>query len=350
MNESIKQLARKYRDGILSEADARELASYLGESNNKAEFRRALDESTSAHVTKDALKFWSRFREHNSERFAGKSAAPPRKRSSIKKRRSWRWGTALAVAASTAAAAFLAGTRTHWRTPATATAYFPLDTAAGRATASKRPQSHGFAASIILPDGTAVSVAKGTLLTLSEDFNTAAREVSLDGEAFFEVAKDSSRLFIVRSGTNEYIVRGTSFNIFSYSEDDMSVVTLHSGTLEARVNGDVINLQQGDELLVDRSSEHYEKRRVADISQSVSWVNSDALVFDETPLKVVAMRLSRHYNVKIVIDPVIGNILYTGRRDNESLEQLLHLIELTSPVPIKVCTRGEDSYYIERKQ
>lgn len=101
----------------------------------------------------------------------------------------------------------------------------------------------------------------GAKLMLSDDFNETERRVDLDGEAFFDVARNPEKLFIVCCRDNEYIVRGTSFNVSSYVNDRFSIVTLHTGRLEARVHDDVIMLKPGDELRIDRNMNQITNRR-----------------------------------------------------------------------------------------
>lgn len=151
---------------------------------------------------------------------------------------------------------------------------------------------------VILPDNTKVMLNSGAKLMLSDDFNETERRVDLDGEAFFDVARNPEKLFIVCCRDNEYIVRGTSFNVSSYVNDRFSIVTLHTGRLEARVHDDVIMLKPGDELRIDRNMNQITKQTV-DISNSAKWRDSGQLSFSSLPLKYVANQVSHKYNVKI---------------------------------------------------
>ena len=151
---------------------------------------------------------------------------------------------------------------------------------------------------VILPDNTKVMLNSGAKLMLSDDFNETERRVDLDGEAFFDVARNPEKLFIVCCRDNEYIVRGTSFNVSSYVNDRFSIVTLQPGRLEARVHDDVIMLKPGDELRIDRNMNQITKQTV-DISNSAKWRDSGQLSFSSLPLKYVANQVSHKYNVKI---------------------------------------------------
>lgn len=201
---------------------------------------------------------------------------------------------------------------------------------------------------VILPDNTKVMLNSGAKLMLSDDFNETERRVDLDGEAFFDVARNPEKLFIVCCRDNEYIVRGTSFNVSSYVNDRFSIVTLHTGRLEARVHDDVIMLKPGDELRIDRNMNQITKQTV-DISNSAKWRDSGKLSFSSLPLKYVANQVSHKYNVKINVHSSIEDIVYDGCLDRESLQDALRLISMTSPVELSV-TEFKGEYYISKNQ
>lgn len=336
MEYSIKRLVVKYKKGTLADSEALRLSRWVEASQeNRRAFREELSKETQTPHNPESLLFWEQFKEDFGARFtpSGKSAASRRR--------------VFFAAVSSVAALVVVGLILFRKTedrPLNTLAEDIPDTAQNIAWPVQRPD---YVSRMVLPDGSSVTLNKGTVLTLAEDFGSGGRDVYLDGEAFFEVARDTSRLFTVHCGKEKYIVRGTSFNISSYS-GYMSVVTLHTGKLEAHVKGDIITLNPGEELLVDNATENFEKRRVSDVTQSVSWVDSDRLVFSDTPLKVVAMQLSMKYNVKISVQPAIENILYTGKRTDESLEDLFRLLEYTSPVPITI-SGSEGIYCIEKK-
>ncbi len=201
---------------------------------------------------------------------------------------------------------------------------------------------------VVLPDGTSVVLNSNTRLTLSSCFNRSERRVKLDGEAFFDVASDSLKRFVVTCGNNEYEVKGTSFNIISYSADHSSVVTLHSGRLDARVKDNLIVLQPGEELRIDNSVNMIAKHEV-DISNSTSWMQDGRLRFSKTPLKFVSSRIAHRYNVKINVHSSVENILYDGQIDKESLDEALRLLSITALVPLSI-TEFDGEYYISKRK
>lgn len=346
----ISLLVMKYVTGTLTNAEAVKLARWVSESSeNKRLFKEEIQMvSSRGNSSADAAEFWSVFKDKNPREFEG-----------IKKRKALRrWGFWAGVASIAAAVisvvllwtretpvvndsinnqiANVSDTQFHVSSPGKV----------NRPQTIYRAQS-GEIFKVVLPDGTKVILNSDSRLTLSASFNKNAREVELDGEAFFDVAKDSSRLFIIRCSAESYIVRGTSFNITSYSSDGYSVATLHEGALEARVNSDIINLVPGEELRVDENASTLSKHKVK-VENSTNWITTSRLVFDDTPLRQVANRLARKYQVTINVQPELGNILYTGVNDDETIEEILRLLEITSPVALSF-SNVNGNYYISKK-
>ena len=198
---------------------------------------------------------------------------------------------------------------------------------------------------VTLADGTEVTLNSNTRLTLAEDFNTSERNVTLDGEAYFDVAKSEKR-FSVTAGNKRYIVHGTSFNILSFKGDKYAIVTLHSGKLEAKVDKQSYMLAPGEELRMDDKSKSISKHQV-DTANSTSWINQE-LQFSRLPLKFVANQISHKYGIKINVHSDIEDIPYTGELRNEELETALHLISITSPIEVAI-TKSNNEYYISKK-
>lgn len=349
----IRLLILKYMTGEMSDGEAAELAAWVSASEENAEaYRREIAAlGTQTDVSNDIDRFWNRVRTGNRDKFAGK----------ITLRRLWLFAFAAASCAA------LAIGITTWRlsgsgagpVPATAAVSAAEDTLSLVPEADAAPEREGgsrvcYATGrnekkrVTLPDGTRIVLNKSSSLKLSDSFNVCAREVTLNGEAFFDVVKDSTRLFIIRCGKESYIVRGTSFNINAYSEDEYSVTTLHEGSLEARINSDIIKLDPGEELRIDEKLSSISKQRV-EVNNSTNWINSDIMIFEDTPLRQVVNCLSRRYGVKIHVQSEICNIKYSGKNSGRDIMDVFRLLEVTSPVPISV-TEYEGEYYISRNK
>lgn len=198
---------------------------------------------------------------------------------------------------------------------------------------------------IALVDGTQITLNQNSRLTLSADYNATARNVTLDGEAYFDVAKSDKR-FTVTAGDNSYIVHGTSFNINSYAEDKLAIVTLHTGKLEAKIDAQSYMLKPGDELRVDDKVKSVSKH-VVNTKNSISWMNKQ-LTFTRLPLKFVIKQIEHKYNVKINMHSDIEDIPYTGELQNEDLKSALHLLSITAPISLNIA-ESNNEFYISKK-
>ena len=351
MNEYIKILVSKYVSGTLSDDEAVRLAKWIKMSGDNAELFRSEVRTMEKNrtTTSDAVEFWNRLAK---DKFSGKDSTG---NDSAGKsfRRTWTKyaGAVAAAVAVIVSVSILIMNIDKKDIPEQDIVAEHVQTQENAAPARKESLIYTAAAgekkTVILPDNTKVMLNSGAKLMLSDDFNETERRVDLDGEAFFDVARNPEKLFIVCCRDNEYIVRGTSFNVSSYVNDRFSIVTLHTGRLEARVHDDVIMLKPGDELRIDRNMNQITKQTV-DISNSAKWRDSGQLSFSSLPLKYVANQVSHKYNVKINVHSSIEDIVYDGCLDRESLQDALRLISMTSPVELSV-TEFKGEYYISKK-
>lgn len=196
----------------------------------------------------------------------------------------------------------------------------------------------GVRSHIILPDGSAVSLNAESTIKFKVPFDQTIREVTLTGEAFFDVQKNPKVPFIVKSGNINVKVLGTRFNYKAYENENNVSVVLVEGKVSLNTTGrqtdEVVILKPGDRAIYDKISNQTVLTN-GKIDQYVEWHNG-RLVFDETPLPEVAVQLSRWFGVEITVDdPQIKNYRLTTTFENESLHEILELIRLSSPIDIK---------------
>lgn len=156
----------------------------------------------------------------------------------------------------------------------------------------------GQRATIHLADGSRVILAPRTTLTVSEPFGRGARDVSLVGEAMFEVTPDRDAAFVVRTGSVSTRVLGTTFDVRRYDEPETHVTVLQ-GKVSAGAPGHSVTLTAG---MAGRFSDS-----VVATTQSVftdgaaAWVNGQ-LVFTDTPVPTILTALSRWYGYAFQLD------------------------------------------------
>jgi len=196
----------------------------------------------------------------------------------------------------------------------------------------------GVRSKVVLPDGSTVWLNAESKLKFRVPFDSFSRNVSLTGEAYFDVTKHPDAPFIVQSGTAQVKVFGTRFNCKAFSEENKIEVVLEEGKISLRT-GDtekVIEkfMKPGDRAVIDKI-ENQTKITNENVEKYIAWHNGK-LVFDETPMQEVAIQLARWYGIDVTIeDPKIMKYRITTTFDNESLHQVMELLKISSPIEIK---------------
>lgn len=165
---------------------------------------------------------------------------------------------------------------------------------------------------IVLPDGSKVWLNHNSKLTQETAFNTRTREVTLDGEAFFDIRHDPGRPFIIKTGEVKTTVLGTAFNIRAFPGEDAVTVTVTRGKVrvegENRKGGTITANQQ---ITLNLQSEKVEEKVVnaAAVSQ---WIKGDLILHDIT-LGEVEEILEERYSVEIRFDnPLLKECRFTS--------------------------------------
>lgn len=183
---------------------------------------------------------------------------------------------------------------------------------------------------VTLADGSKVYLNSGSSISFPKVFDKSLREITLEGEAFFEVVRNPQQPFIVRTGTLVTRVLGTSFNIQAFSDDDINV-SVATGRVQVTqgVEGSEDGLSQT--IFLDPSQQvTYQNHRFTlsyvDIEKTTAW-KSNTLRFDETPLSTVGAILSRWYGVTIAFDNTdIVNCRINGQFKGQQLDEVLRSI------------------------
>jgi len=194
----------------------------------------------------------------------------------------------------------------------------------------------GQKANITLPDGSKVWLNSQSRLTYSDNFNVKKRELLLDGEAYFEVAHNPEKPFIVHSNDISVEALGTAFGVKAYNEDILISSILMRGKVRVTTpDGDEI-LMPNDRIIYDKSTHKKVKSSVTNATDFTGWIH-DELRFENESLGEIAKTIQRIYNVDIIFaTEKLKNQRYTGTINNNSLESVLNIISLTSPVLFQV--------------
>lgn len=190
---------------------------------------------------------------------------------------------------------------------------------------------YGERSQISLYDGTKVWLNSGTKLRYPVVFSRNTREVFIEGEAYFDVAKDTKHPFEVSAGQLKVLVLGTRFNICAYPEENEFSATLDEGSVNAvnTTNGKAIKLNPGEQVVLNLETNGLKKLSVQ-TELYTSW-KENLLKFEDAPFSDVIKKMERWYDVKIVVDPEINTKeRYTMTIKTESLREMLQLVARTT--------------------
>ena len=187
---------------------------------------------------------------------------------------------------------------------------------------------------VVLPDGTRVSLGTRTSFSYDSRYGKSERIVQLEGEAYFEVAKDTTLRFIVKAGEMEVEALGTTFNVKAYQEDGELTTTLFEGKVRTSVGKDEVILKPDESLSFDKSS----RRMIVsdDLAAYARMWKDNELVFKGATMEEVAVMLDRLYNVKVrFTSEKVKHYRFSGVIKNNSLDNVIELISLTAPIMYK---------------
>lgn len=219
----------------------------------------------------------------------------------------------------------------------------------------------GSKSEISLPDGTHVILNAGSILKYGSDYNYNNRDLYLEGEAYFKVTKNIELPLNVSAGNIMVKAVGTEFNIKAYDEEGTIETTLVEGKVEITQSdqGDnksesvdlnpnqkaiyikearsftLAELKDANEKLSEPVRTIYDNILISpkvDVGQVVAWTQGK-LVFRSENLENLCVELQRKYDVNFIFaDEEIKKFRFSGVLLDETLEQVLNVIELTAPV------------------
>ena len=189
---------------------------------------------------------------------------------------------------------------------------------------------------VILSDGTKVWLNAGSSLHYPVAFVGNARRVSLSGEAYFEVAKQAGKSFVVEAGDAEIQVLGTHFNVNAYGDENAVRTTLAEGIVKVSKAGESRLLKPGEQASLYKQTGEI-KVSDADVELAIAWTN-DLFHFDNTNIELIMREVSRWYNVEVVYATRdLGKKNFSGIMSRYAdVASLLQRLELTGVIHFKV--------------
>lgn len=184
---------------------------------------------------------------------------------------------------------------------------------------------------LVTPDGSKIWLNASSELKFPTTFAAGKRVVELKGEAYFEIAKDKKRPFVVKTAGQETEVLGTHFNINNYADELATTTTLFEGAVR------VHPLNAGKGVLLSPGQQAVLKGRqlnvqIADESAALDWMNGK-IVFKNETLKSIMRKVSRWYGVEVQITGDIGNLEFWGAVSrHNNLSSILNFLKETEDI------------------
>lgn len=180
---------------------------------------------------------------------------------------------------------------------------------------------------IILPDGSEVTLNDNSTIAYPKEFSENTREVKLMGEAFFDISRNTVKPFIIHTEKADIKVLGTSFNVKTAQKDRVEVF-VYTGTVQL-VDGKnpdyAMILEQGE---VGRYENNILEKRENKDKNYIAWKTKE-LFFKDTNLGDITKALSKVYDVKIELeDPKIAECMYTSTKSTFVKEDLKNILSI----------------------
>ena len=199
---------------------------------------------------------------------------------------------------------------------------------------------------IILSDGSLVTLARNSSIKLGKDFSNGKRELTLYGEAYFAIKHDASSPFKVHTSRMELVVLGTVFSVKDFADSSSSEALLISGRLKVTSKEDLKNtiiLKPSESVVIIGKEDKgiaNEKMKVplliatidtASNKKNLGWIHN-RLSIDDEPLSEIALKLQEWYGIQInFADDSVKNYRYSGIFESETVVQALQALQLSYP-------------------
>lgn len=204
----------------------------------------------------------------------------------------------------------------------------------------------GEKANITLADGSLVWINSGSSLTYNNAFNQKERKVFLEGEAYFEVAKDPKRPFIVHTRDMDIEALGTAFNVRAYPEENNESTVLLEGKIKINAQGQQRILTENQRAIIDKTVHTFSTDKVFAVD-FVQWKDGN-LYFENSSFDEIAHTLSRVFNVEIrFASERLRPMRFSGTLGNSSIRNALDILSLTSSMHYEMNGTVIELYYDE---
>lgn len=187
---------------------------------------------------------------------------------------------------------------------------------------------------VTLPDGTVLTL--NALTTVRYNTQGDKRHALVDGEAYFEVARDEEHPFVVQASEADITCLGTAFNVRNYADEGNVSVVLNNGKVRVSAREADVTMEPDSRVVMDRQTLALSKHTV-NASDYTAWLNGEVKYNNQT-LEDIAAELSRNYNISMVItSDELKHERFNGYLGRSSLRNILDVL----------CLASDMSYYVD---
>ena len=191
---------------------------------------------------------------------------------------------------------------------------------------------------VLLPDGTKVWLNTGSSIRYPVVFSDHKRRVSIRGEAYFEVAHDTSKPFFLDANGSIIEVLGTRFNVSAYADEKQTTTTLVEGSVHVSKNGNNVRLQPGQQAVVDQVTGAI-RRSTADIRSAIAWKDG-YFRFNDESIEDIVEKISRWYDIEAVEYEGQFSDRFSGTyKRSKNVAELFGHLEKLAPIHFKMRER-----------
>lgn len=190
-----------------------------------------------------------------------------------------------------------------------------------------------------LPDGSEIWLNKNSQLNFPEVFDSKQRVVTLEGEAFFKIAKDTQRPFIVNTGETRIEVLGTAFNLRAYQAENMTALKVVEGKVafQATNTGKQEIVAANEKANFDKTEQVINRAPAANW-QDTAWMPKN-LDFDNTPISEIIDYLATNFDLAIELaNPSLADCTLLATLVDNNPDAIIKSIKRTFPVEMEVIT------------
>lgn len=219
---------------------------------------------------------------------------------------------------------------------------------------------------LTLKDGTAVWLNRHSRIVYNRDFGKTKRDITLIGEAFFDVRHNPGVPMVVHARTIDITVKGTAFNVMAYPNDRTVETSLIRGSVQLTTQSDrqmTILLKPKEKISIPvteapakspeaakpgtidnkeilYSINHLHEEQQSKLIPEIAWIE-DKLVFQRETFEEVAVKLERFYGLPVQItDPTLAGKRFTGSFNRETLEEALKALQLICTFEFRISSQG----------